>query len=263
MRYSLFLLFFLIQSFAFGQSISKEDSIKIKKEIESKLRVKEMLRYRKEQCSKDSLKAVSDVKTTNKYFINVAAPDGSDFPAGKELEISLKKLGIVWGGTWMGNCLGTYSSNSCYYRYMNEFTEERFGKNVINNIVKQSLLDYIEKDPSAIFKYNDHFELLYDGNDFSQDKLINEYFFKNFTYPKSYAYSKDKNQDFTEVSLNFNDETHKLTIEGFKHHIDNNHNKQFIPYFEKKIRDFIKSRNFVTIENTRYEVKANFKIYYK
>ncbi|WP_415325354.1 hypothetical protein [Chryseobacterium sp. MMS23-Vi53] len=259
-----FYLFFLFctQVFAFGQNVS-EDSIKNQREIEAKLRVQEILKYRKEQCSKDSLKAVEESKTVNKYFINIAAPNGSDFPAEKELEAYLKKIGVIWGGTWMGNCFGTYSYNACYYQYMNQFTKEKFGEEIIDNLVKKSLLDYISNEPSAIFKYNDNFELLYDENDFSKDKLINEYFFKDFIYPKGYKVSNEKNVNFTEVELAFDDNTRKLHIENFIHHIDNNHNKQFIPYFEKKIRYFVKSRNFVNIEHSRYEVKTYFKIYYK
>ncbi|GAA5093713.1 hypothetical protein GCM10023210_24650 [Chryseobacterium ginsengisoli] len=263
MRFYLFFLFFCAQIFAFGQNTSKEDSIKIKREVEIKQRVQEILKYRKEQCSKDSLKAVEEAKTVNKYFINIVSPNGSDFPAKKGLESYLKNIGIIWGGTWMGNCFGTYSYNACYYQYMNQLTEEKFGKELIDGLVKKSLLDYIDKEPSAIFKYNDNFDLLYDENDFSGDKLINNYFFKDFTYPKGYEASKEKNQSFTEVELDFNDDTQKLSVENFKHHIDNNHNKQFIPYFEKKIRNFIKSRNFVNIEHSRYEVKTYFKIYYK
>ena len=117
MKFYLFLFVFLGYCIIFGQAISREDSAKIDKEIESKKWLDEISRYRKEQCSKDSLKAVDDSKIINKYFIGIAAPYGSDFPADKELEASLKKLGIIWGGTWMGNCLTTYSSNSIGDRF--------------------------------------------------------------------------------------------------------------------------------------------------
>ena len=265
MKYYLFLFVFWGYCIIFGQAISREDSAKIDKEIESKKWLEEISRYRKEQCSKDSLKAVDDSKTINKYFIGIAAPYGSDFPADKELEASLKKLGIIWGGTWMGNCLTTYSSNSCYYRYMNEFTEEKFGKDVIDNIVKQALLQHIESNPAILFEYNDHLDWLYEDNHTSADSIISDLFFKNFKYPKGYKYSSQKKSSFTEVNVSVVESSYILKDDSFKHHIDNNHNKKFIAYFEKEIRKFIKSRKFAL---SKYSVnhngmKTHFTIYFK
>lgn len=265
MRFYLLLLFFT-HSFAFGQSVSKEDSIKKQKDLlEERVRIfKEGMKIYNERCKKDSIRASIDSKIQNKYFLYNVAPIGADFPAKTEFKAILEKHNIIWGGMGINSDMPhIYTDNKCYDSFMNFFTRQKFGEKFMNNLVKQALLEYLDKNPSEIFKYNEHFDMLYDNNDFPHDKLINEYFFKDFTYPKGYEISKRENEDFTEVELDFNDETHKLAVEGFKHHIDNNHNKQFIPYFEKMIRDFIKSRNFVTIEHTRYEVKTHFKIYYK
>jgi hypothetical protein len=266
MKFLLFLLFIFTQSFFFGQEvISKEDSLNTVRELEYKERAKELIRSFRENCSKDSLKAVSDSKVQNKYYISNVTPGGSDFPANKELEEDLRKNNIVWGGTWWGTDLaGRYSPNLCYYHFMNSFTEEKFGKDFIDGLVKQSLLKYIDKNRSIIFEYNDHLDWLYDGEYPIADSLLSKYFFEGVTYPKGYQSSK-KNQPFTEVLLEFNYETYTLELKGFKHHIENNFNKQFIPYFEKRIKNFIKSSNFVLSEESgKYNgVKTFFKIYYK
>lgn len=240
--------------------ISEEDSVKIQKEIEIQKRIKDY----KDRCKIDSLKAAHDSKIQNKYYINLAAPAGDDFPADKEINELLIKHNIVWGGTWMGSDLaGYYTNNSCYYVYMINFTEEKFGKEFIDKLVKQSLLNHIEKNPSVIFEYNDHLDWIYEGEYSLADKLLNKYFFTKFKYPKNYKYSSVDNQNFTEVELEVDDNSYIIMLAGFKHHLSKN--KEFIPYFEKSIRQFIESSNFIISErNYNYHgAKKSFKIYYK
>lgn len=258
------LVILLVHYFVFGQIASQKDSTETKRESEMNIRVQEILKYRKEQCNKDSLIAVHDAKTVNKYFINNIGPDGSDFPANRELDISLKKLGIVWGGTWMGNCTGRYSANSCYYHYMNEITEQKFGKEVIQNIIRKSLLDYIEKNPSIIFEYNDHLDWLYENNEVAANQLINKLFYKKYKSPKGYRKSQNKDS-FTTVHLFYDDVSHRLKLDHFKHQPADMNVQKFIPYFEQKITEFINSPIFVLSENAgRHNgVKTSFIIYYK
>lgn len=264
MKLYLFLLLFSGQYFVFAQTFSKEDSFNLKRENEAKERLHEILKYRREQCTKDSLIAVRDAKTVNKYFINNIAPNGSDFPAKKQLEASLKKLGVVWGGTWMGSCTGGYSSNSCYYRYMNEFTEEKFGKEIVQNIIRKSLLDYIEKNPSIIFEYNDHLDWLYENNEVAANQLINQLFYKKYKSPKGYLKSQNKDS-FTIVHLFYDDVSHRLKLDHFKHQPADMNAQKFIPYFEQKITEFINSPIFVLSENAGRQngVKTSFIIYYQ
>lgn len=264
MKFYLVLLLFFGQYFVFAQTFSKEDSLNLKRENEAKERLCEILKYRKEQCTKDSLIAVRDAKTVNKYFINNIAPNGSAFPANNELEASLKKLGIVWGGTWMGNCIGTYSANSCYYRYMNEFTEEKFGKEIVQNIIRKSLLDYIEKNPSIIFEYNDHLDWLYENNEVAANQLINQLFYKKYKSPKGYRRSQNKDS-FTTVHLFYDDVSHRLKLDHFKHQTADMNVQKFIPYFEQRITEFINSPIFVLSENAGRQngVKTSFIIYYQ
>lgn len=265
MKFYLIIFLFFIRVSIFGQIFPKEDSVKMTKESEKKIWVQQRQRDLEEQCSLDSLNAVEDSKIINKYFINIAVPHGSNFPAKEELETALKKLGIVWGGTWMGNCIGAYTTNSCYYTYMNKFTKEKFGENVINNLIRQTLLDYIDKKPSAIFEYNDHLDWLYENNDAIADHLINLLFFKKFIYPKGYKKSLNKNQSFTKVHLIFDDTSHSLKPDYFEHQIDDRDKQKYISYFERKIRDFINSSIFVLSEHAGryYGVKTSFVIYYK
>lgn len=258
-------LFLLVNSLFFAQIISKEDSATVHRESEMNKRLQEILKYRKELCAKDSLIAVHDAKTENKYFINNIAPNGSNFPANKELEISLKKLGIFWGGTWIGNCLGTYTPNSCYYRFMNNFTEQKFGKDIIDHLVRQSLLDYIDKKPSIIFEYNDHLDWLYENNEAMADDIINRLFFKKFVYPNGYKKSANDNKSFTKVYLTFDEMSKRLKLDHFEHQITDPRNQKYISYLERNLRDFINSPIFVLSENAGRQngVKTSFIIYYK
>lgn len=265
MKFYLIIFLFFMKASVLGQILSKEDSVNIIREIESRKWIKERVDYRKRECSNDSLLAVNDAKLINKYFINIAAPYGSDFPARKELEIALKKLGIAWGGTWMGNCIGAYTPGSCYKTFMNEFTEEKFGRNVINNLVKQSLLDYINKNPSAIFEYNDHFDWLYEDDEAIADNLINRLFHEKFTYPRHYKTLLNPNPSFTKVYLIFDDISHRLKLDHFEHQIGDADKQKYIAYFERKIGDFINSPIFVLSENAGHYngIKTKFIIYYK
>jgi len=265
MKLYFFLVLLFCHYFIFGQVIFQKDSVEIKRESAMEKRLQEILKYKKEQCTKDSLIAVRDAKTVNKYFINNIAPNGSEFPAHKELEASLKKLGIFWGGTWMGNCMGTYSANSCYYHYMNEFTEEKFGKEIIQNIIRKSLLDYVEKNPSIIFEINDHLDWLYENNGMLADQLINQLFYKKYKYPKGYRKPPNIKDSFTTVYLSYDNTSHSLKLDHFRHQISDAHNQKFIPSFERMIIGFINSPIFVLSENAgRYNgLKTSFIIYYK
>lgn len=268
MKFHLFFFIFFTQAFFFGQDKPAKitDSLKNEREIEYKKIFLERLKYYREQCSNDSIKAINDSKIKNKYFIYLIAPGGDDFPAKKELEEALKKSNIIWGGTIMGSDIpGHYTSDLCYNGYMSYFTEKKFGKDFIENIVRQSLLTHLNKNPSLIFEYNDHLDWIYKGDPQLADVLLNQYFFKNFKYPKGYQYSSKENESFTEVMLLLDEKDGILKLENFEHHIQNQHNKQFITYFEKTIRNFIKSSKFVPSYRAilYHGLKHSFKIYYK
>jgi len=95
MRFYLLFLLFFAQLFAFGQTISKKDSVKKQKDLEERIKIfKERMKYYSERCSKDSLRAVDDSKTQNKYYIYNSVPSGSDFPAKKELQSLLQNHNI-------------------------------------------------------------------------------------------------------------------------------------------------------------------------
>ncbi|WP_418122335.1 hypothetical protein ACNFU2_16390 [Chryseobacterium sp. PTM-20240506] len=268
MKFYIFFFIFLTQAFLFGQDTSTKiaDSLRKEKEIEYIKRFQERQKYYNEQCSNDSIKAVEDSKIENKYFTYLIAPGGDDFPAKKEIEQALKKHNIIWGGAFMGSDIPAhYTSNLCYHRYMNYFTEKKFGKDLIEDIVKQSLVDHVNKNPSIIFEYNDNLNWIYKGDPKLADILLNTFFFKNFMYPKGYIDSSQKNQSFTKVMLYVDENDDTLKVESFDHHIINRYNKQFIPYFEKKIKSFIKSSKFVLSKRAiLYNgIKYSFKIYYK
>ncbi|ASK31689.1 hypothetical protein CEY12_16910 [Chryseobacterium sp. T16E-39] len=268
MKFYTFFFIFFTQAFFFGQDIPAKitDSLKSAREIEYKKIFLERLKYYKEQCSNDSIKAVNNSKIENKYFIYLTAPSGDDFPAKKELEEALKNYNIIWGGTMMGSDIpGHYISDLCYHHYMSYFTEKKFGKDFIENIVRQSLLNHLNKNHSVIFEYNEHLNWIYEGDPQLADVLLSQYFFKNFRYPKGYQYSSKENQSFTEVTLELDEENYTLKLEGLNHHFENQQNEQFIPYFEKKIRNFIKSSKFALSRQNvmRNGVKKSFKIYYK
>lgn len=267
MKFYLFLFFAFIQISLFGQDTlaSKEDSIREQREIKAKQWFLERQKYNHERCSQDSTRAVNDSKTQNKYFIITPAPSGDEFPAEEELKIALNKFNIIWGGTWMGSDIGGYSPNSCYNSYMTELTEDKFGKVFIEDLVKQSVLNYAIKNPTILFEYNYHTDWIHDGNYSISDKLLNEYFFKKFNYPAGYKALSKERESFTEVELELDRNTNVLKIDGFKHHIVNNYNQKFIPYFEKGIRDLIESINFTLSSRAPLYngVRKSFKIYYK
>lgn len=267
MKFYLFLLFVFIHITLFGQDTlaSKGDSLTIQRERQAKQFFLERQKYNRKSCSQDSIRAVNDSKTQNKYFINTPAPSGDEFPAEEELKIALSKYNIIWGGTWMGSDIGGYSPNSCYNRYMTEFTEDKFGQVFIDDLVKQSVLSYAIKNPTILFEYNYHTDWIHDGNYPIADKLLNECFFKKFNYPTGYKASSIENESFTEVELELDRNTGVIKINGFKHHIVNNYNQQFILYFEKRIRNFFESSNFtLSTRAALYNGTRTFlKIYYK
>ena len=81
--------------------------------------------YYKKSCSKDSLRALQDSKVQYKYYMNVAAPYGTEFLPHKELEAILKRNNIEWGGFWMGSDIGGYNED-CYFSYMSKLTENKY-----------------------------------------------------------------------------------------------------------------------------------------
>lgn len=267
MKFYLFLFFAFIQLSLFSQDTlsPKQDSLTIQRERQARQYFLERQKYNRQSCNQDSVKAVNDSKTQNKYFINIPAPSGDEFPAKEELKITLNKYNIIWGGTWMGSDIGGYSPSSCYNRYMTELTEDKFGKVFIEDLVKQSVLSYAIKNPTILFEYNNHTDWIHDGNYPISDKLLNECFFKKFNYPAGYKASSKESESFTEVELELDRNTDGLKIDGFKHHIINNYNQKFIPYFEKGIRNFIESSNFTLSSRAALynRVRKSFKIYYK
>ncbi|MCY0969434.1 hypothetical protein [Chryseobacterium wangxinyae] len=262
MRPFIFLFVLLFQTKAVAQNISKEDSIQ--RESERIQILSKRLKQFNELCKKDSLRAVEDSKTQNKLYIFNTAPSGVDFPAKKELQDILKNNNILWGGNDTGSDIPLhYTTDKCYSKYMNFFTNEKFGKEFINNLIKQAVYLRIEKEPILIFEDNDHLEWLHEGKISIADSLLNKYFFESFKYPKGYKKKIKIDTSYTEVSIGFDGLT--IKAEEFIHHFETPFNKKFAPYFEYMITRFLKSRNFVFPNHyTMYEgFKRSFKIYYK
>jgi len=265
MRLLIFLFVFVFQTIIFAQNIPTEDSIQKRQESERIQMFKKLLKQYKELCSKDSIRAVNDSKTQNKFYIFNSVPSGDDFPAKNELQDILKNNNVLWGGIGSGSDIPLhYTTDKCYSSYMNFFTEEKFGKDFINGLVKQALLQYIEKRPAIILSYNEHLDWIYENNNKIADDLINILFHKTFLYPKDYHHSLDE-ISYSEVKLVLNRENYIMDVENFVHHIEDKANKRFIPYFEKSIKNFIKSHNLnPTKEDVLYSgFKNTFRIYYK
>ncbi|MCW3167400.1 hypothetical protein OMO38_02560 [Chryseobacterium sp. 09-1422] len=267
MKSFLFLLAFFVQTVVSAQIISVEDSIKNQREIDYKQLRANIMKVSAESCTRDSIRAVNDFKITNKLYISTPGPGGSDFPATQELGKLLQKQNIYYGGTWSGNCFGTYSTGECYYIYSTKLTEEKFGKAAIDKILKQAIFERIQKNPIIIFEYNDHTEWLHEGEKTVADSLLNNLFFKKFKYPKDYKEKKQSGQSFTEatVTVDFEQDKLNLVIEKFSHHFTDKENEKFIPQFEKQITDFINSGNFIfqNQHSINEGFKRSFKIYYK
>ncbi|MGK6342077.1 hypothetical protein ACMGDK_07555 [Chryseobacterium sp. DT-3] len=230
--------------------------------------LKERRKYYTESCTRDSLRASIDSKTQNRYYINITAPNGDEFLPSNELKEVFQKHDIIWGGTWMVSDLaGSYAYNTCYYHFTTELTEKKFGKNVIDNLIKEAVAQYVRKNPEKIFTNDEHSEWLYKGTFPSYDgnDLLNKDFFKNFIYPDDYDYSKQKYQSLTYVILNLDEMGKVLKIKDFQHHIYSMHNRQYINYFEKEIKKFIKSSKFESLKYKGYPVKSeiSFGLYYK
>lgn len=267
---SIILLILLIPSIFYSQkkSFSTEDSVKIQKDAESKRFHEKLKKSYKIECTSDSIKAVNDSKTQNKYYINIAAPYGDEFLPSLELKEILQKNNIIWGGTWMGSDLmGLYSEELCYYVEMTRITEEKFGKDFIDNLVKESVSKYVEKNPKKIFGKSEHLKWLYKNKnlDFWGDNLLNKEFFEKFIYPKNYDYSKQKYKSLTHVTLVLDKNGKVLKIKNLQHHFYNESNKAFIPYFEKEIKKFIRNTKFEPVKYRGFPVKSEitFGLFYK
>jgi len=267
MRRYLILFLFFWHCTTFGQIVSQEDSIAIEKESKIRKSLQERLRYNRERCNIDSLRAVNDSKFENKYYINIAAPYGDSFIPAEELKEILKENKIVWGGEWMGSDIGGYAPNSCYYQYMTKFTIEKFGNEFIAHLVKQSVANYVKKHPKKIFDEDEHTEWKYKGTytDFEGKDLLNEDFFKGFIYPDDYDYTKSKYGSQTIVLLNLDSTGKVLKIIKFYHHIYNHNNQKYISYFEKEIKKFIKLNKFEPLQYKGYPVnsKIALRFFYK
>ncbi|REC59668.1 hypothetical protein DRF65_25065 [Chryseobacterium pennae] len=265
MKLYLFLLVFL-QSCLYAQESTalKNDSLK-----EWRIRAnEERIKYNKERCREDSIRAEHDSKTKNKYFINIAAPGGDKFLPGEELKEVLKKHNIIWGGEWMGSDIGG-STGECYYSFMTELTEKKFGKNFVDGLVKESVARYVKKHPRKIFDADEHTDWTYKGTYLSyinDNDLLNKDFFSAFIYPEGYEnYDPSQKYHSKTVVIITLDEKGKVLKEEFSHNIYNDRNLKYIPYFEKEIKKFIKYTTFKPVKYRGYPVKSetSFFIYYK
>lgn len=267
MKLALFLCITFFQSCFYAQELtaSKSDSLT---ELR-KAAFLERMQYNKKRCSEDSIRAEQDSKIQNKYFINIAAPSGDHFLPKEELKEVLKKHNIIWGKEWMGSDIGGYTGG-CYYSGMTELTEKKFGKEFVDGLVAESVAQYVKKHPGKIFDADEHTVWTYKGTYLSfQDgnDELNKDFFKNIAYPEGYENynaSLQKYHSSTAVSLTL-DEKGNLLKHEFTHHIYNEHNLKYIPYFEKEIKKFIKYTKFGPVKYRGYPVKSetSFFIYYK
>lgn len=168
----------------------------------------------------------------------------------------------------MGSDIGGYSGG-CYYSGMTEWTEKKFGKEFVDDLIKESVAQYVKKHPGKVFDADEHTEWTYKGvylSYMNDNDQLNKDFFSSFVYPEGYQdYDLSKKyHSYSRVTLHL-DEKGRVLKEEFNHTIYNEHNQKSIPYFEKEIKKFIKYTKFDPVKYRGYPVKSktSFFIYYK
>jgi len=231
--------------------------------------LKERQKHYDKNCKKDSLRAVSDSKTINKYYMNIPAPYGDEFLPASELEVILRENNISWGGYYMGSDIGGYNGE-CYGLYMTKETEKKFGETFTNNLLKIAVSNYVKKNPDLIFKHSDFLEWTYNGSysDFMYgNDDLNKAFFTTFSYPNDYQFYKpsDKYKSLSDVSILLNETGKVIKIVSFYHHIYNPENNRFVPFLEESLKKFVGNSVFSPATYSGFPVKAeiNLRIYYK
>ncbi len=253
--------------FFFSQNVNKEkDSIE-------EVRLKEYMEMQKElykdfakKCSKDSIRAVNDSRKQYSYFISRPAPSGPDKVEKKEIGILLEKEGIKWGGTWMGTDLhGYYSNNECYYSVSNQISENKFGKDLFEEIQYKAAELFIKNNPNFVFNYKRNeidlrrkgTTMLLDFNDYDQaDQFIIDAFWRLSPLPNNYIKSKDENSSMVtydsilgkyEFKEDSNIVAYFVVSKGgtvknieFETLFLNESNSKYKSYFEKSLKKLIK-----------------------
>ncbi|WP_278551496.1 hypothetical protein [Elizabethkingia bruuniana] len=262
------LFFFMVfPLFFFSQNVNKEkDSIE-------EVRLKEYMEMQKElykdfakKCSKDSIRAVNDSRKQYSYFISRPAPSGPDKVEKKEIGILLEKEGIKWGGTWMGTDLhGYYSNNECYYSVSNQISENKFGKDLFEEIQYKAAELFIKNNPNFVFNYKRNeidlrrkgTTMLLDFNDYDQaDQFIIDAFWRLSPLPNNYIKSKDENSSMVtydsilgkyEFKEDSNIVAYFVVSKGgtvknieFETLFLNESNSKYKSYFEKSLKKLIK-----------------------
>lgn len=256
------IIFFNITSFGQSNPIKEVDLQKAKS-----WPYNDRDKIHRELCRADSIRAVSDSKKINRYFIQIPALAPFDFHPSAELNAILKKYHITWGGTWMGSDLpGSYSNEECYKIYSSKFTEQKFGKSFINNLIKKSVRQYQRNNPDVFFDGGLFFEAFYKGDKIKKwdfDNQLNRDFFKKFTYPIDYVQfdkNNDKEKSFSSVDIRLNKKGKIIEILPINHHFQNSLNKKHSLYFEKELISFIKKSKWSAAEYLGQPVNSVFTV---
>ncbi len=214
--------------------------------------------YYKKSCSKDSLRALQDSKVQYKYYMNVAAPYGTEFLPHKELEAILKRNNIEWGGFWMGSDIGGYNED-CYFSYMSKLTENKYGKDFIDHLIKQSVEEYVRKNPNKIFEGEDQLDWTFNGSiieNYSQKDELHKSFYEYLKYPKGYQFKKENYSSYSYATLLLDKTGKILEIQRVKHTFYNPKNQKFQKYFENQLIKFLKRTKLEPVKYAGYPVKS-------
>lgn len=177
------------------------------------------LKYYNERCQLDSIRAVADSKIENRYFMPFVAPHDYYIPFENELRAIFGKHNIIYSGiAYHSDIPLHYSGSECYNDEMNRFTISKFGREFLENLVKESVKKYIDNPDNLPLQKliptpfgKDRIDLKY--------KRINPLIFRKPNIKNKYSTHQyielliDVNgnvKDFRDLELNFiNDEVAK------------------------------------------------------
>lgn len=227
----------------------------------------EEMKLSRENCKKDSLRAMEESKYNMSYSIPVSVPamNSDFFLAEKELIEELRKNNLGYGGYIIGNCFGI--PDNCFQWEMNRQAENKYGKAFFEKLKKNATKQFLIHNPERIFE----FEECDMESRYTKAKTYKEMmdmmkldFNKIFVYPEGFELKKTDQYSYSEANFILDKKGNVSNI-YINTSLKSKKNYIFTSYLQESLEDFVKKSKWkpATYHSIPVKSKMNVLIFYK
>ncbi|MFL9834606.1 hypothetical protein [Chryseobacterium terrae] len=223
--------------------------------------IAEEKRYLDSACQAETKRAKTDIKKNKLVFFHYFGMV-EQYKGNAEMNELLKKNNIEVDSA-LTYCMVRSNLQNCYANVMRQEINKKFGSKFIDSLRKVAEVEYVKKNPSKIFRFEECDWVSRYPGDKSYEEFSKSYekdFWKAVEYPEDFEYRKDK-ELYSSMGARFIlYKTGKISDIKIDVNFQNKKNYKYSSYFINQLKEFVQNTKWLPAKSSGIPVNSEMEI---